>query len=127
MVLSKYFKRFDIKHNLILILFYFLSCSSEKVPQEVSWSESLDYFLKTGNEIEAFYFVDIGAQQTYVGGLVEIYQLPEMENIDRLRIESIEFFSRNDGLPMCRIWGTSAKHNSLNHLLARNCVDITDY
>ena len=70
------------------------------MPEKVSWSESLDYFLKTGNEIEAFYFVDIGAQQTYVGGLVEIYQLPEMENIDRLRIESIEFFSKlsNDSM-----------------------------
>ena len=49
-----------------------------------------------------------------------------MNVVDRIKVERIEFFNRVDGLQMCRIWGKSAKSDLQNHLLARNCKDLTD-
>ena len=134
MISSKYLKGLYLKHNkffskellVCFILSYFLACSSEYEIKKASWDSSLDYFSQTEEEFTVIYFVDVGKAEAYVGGILEIYKLPNMDYLDRINVDQIEFFFRVDGLQMCRIWGTSSKTGTYNHLLARNCKDLTD-
>ena len=48
-----------------------------------------------------------------------------MDYLDRIKVTAIEFFERIDGLQMCRIWGESSKTETMSHLLARECQDLT--
>ena len=48
-----------------------------------------------------------------------------LSNLDRIKVTAIEFFERTDGLQMCRIWGESSKTETMSHLLARECQDLT--
>ena len=91
-----------------------------------SWDSSLDYFSENQENYEVTYFVDVGTTEAYLGGILEIYKLPKMNYLDRIKVTNIEFFKRVDGLQMCRIWGESSKSGTLNHLLARNCKNLTD-
>lgn len=133
MIASKYLKRFYLEHKLFFknlligfILIQILACSSDNEIKKVSWDSSLDYFALEKNGYAVTYFVDIGKSEAYVGGIIEIYKLPNMNVVDRIKVERIEFFNRVDGMQMCRIWGKSAKSDLQNHLLARNCKDLTD-
>jgi hypothetical protein len=85
----------------------------------------LDYFSEKQENYEVTYFVDVGTKEAYVGGVLEIYKLPKMYYLDRIKVTEIEFFKRIDGLQMCRIWGKSSKTETSNHLLARECQDLT--
>ena len=104
----------------------FFACSNDYQIKKTSWDSSLDYFSENLENYEVTYFVDVGTKEAYLGGILEIYKLPKMDYLDRIKVTEIEFFNRVDGLQMCRIWGESSKSGTLNHLLARNCKDLTD-
>ena len=134
MICTKNLKGFNLKHKKIfskkiilsIILCQFFACSKDYQITNTSWDSSLDYFSKTLENYEVTYFVDVGTKEAYLGGILEIYKLPNMDYLDRIKVTEIEFFNRVDGLQMCRIWGESSKSGTLNHLLARNCKDLTD-
>ena len=134
MISTKNLKGFNLKHKKIfskkiilsIILCQFFACSKDYQITNTSWDSSLDYFSKTLENYEVTYFVDVGTKEAYTGGILEIYKLPNMDYLDRIKVTEIEFFKRVDGLQMCRIWGESSKSGTLNHLLARNCKDLTD-
>ena len=134
MISTKYLKGFNLKHKkvfskkiiLVIILCQFFACSNDYQIKKTSWDSSLDYFSENLENYEVTYFVDVGTKEAYVGGILEIYKLPKMDYLDRIKVTEIEFFNRVDGLQMCRIWGKSPKSGTLNHLLARNCKDLTD-
>ena len=133
MISSKYFKGFNLKHTKIfykiilsIILCYFFACSNDYQIKKTSWDSSLDYFSENQENYEVTYFVDVRTTEAYLGGILEIYKLPKMNYLDRIKVTNIEFFKRVDGLQMCRIWGESSKSGTLNHLLARNCKNLTD-
>ena len=134
MISAKYLKRFNLKHTKVfsrkfilgIILCYFVACSNDYQIKKISWDSSLDYFSENLENYEVTYFVDVGTKEAYVGGILEIYKLPNKNYLDRIKVTEIEFFNRVDGLQMCRIWGESSKSGTLNHLLARNCKDLTD-
>ncbi len=92
----------------MIILCQFFACSNDYQIKKTSWDSS------------------VGTKEAYLGGILEIYKLPKMDYLDRIKVTEIEFFNRVDGLQMCRIWGESSKSGTLNHLLARNCKDLTD-
>ncbi len=133
MISTKNLKRFNLKHIknfflkliLFLILCYFTACSKEFEIKKTSWKSSLDYFSEQQGNYEVTYFVDVGTKEAYVGGVLEIYKLPKMDYLDRIKVTEIEFFKRIDGLQMCRIWGESSKTGTSNHLLARECQVLT--
>ena len=108
MISSKYLKGLYLKHNkffskellVCFILSYFLACSSEYEIKKASWDSSLDYFSQTEEEFTVTYFVDVGKAEAYVGGILEIYKLPNMDYLDRINVDQIEFFFRVDGLQM---------------------------
>ena len=134
MISTKYLKGFNLKHKkvfskkviLVIILCQFFACSNDYQIKKTSWDSSLDYFSENLENYEVTYFVDVGTKEVYLGGILEIYKLPKMDYLDRIKVTEIEFFNRVDGLQMCRIWGESSKSGTLNHLLARNCKDLTD-
>tara|TARA_X000000368_G_scaffold233782_1_gene184687 strand:+ start:10034 stop:10441 length:408 start_codon:yes stop_codon:yes gene_type:complete len=134
MISAKYLKRFNLKHTKVfsrkfilgIILCYFVACSNDYQIKNASWDSSLDYFSENLKNYEVTYFVDVGTKEAYVGGILEIYKLPNKNYLDRIKVTEIEFFTRVDGLKMCRIWGESSKSGTRNHLLARNCKDLTD-
>ena len=121
----KHIKNFFLKLIFFIILCYFSACSKDNEIKKTSWNSSLDYFLEQQGTYEVTYFVDVGAKEAYVGGVLEIYKLPKMDYLDRLKVTAIEFFERIDGLQMCRIWGESSKTETMSHLLARECQDLT--
>ncbi len=104
------------------ITFFLMSCSSDKNSMEIIWSDELDYF----TDSEAYYFVDVGTKSAYLGGVLEIYRLIDNAYIDRFTVTDFDLLSREDGYPICRIWGISGKSNEVNYLLARNCLSLTD-
>ena len=110
----------------MIILCQFFACSNDYQIKKTSWDSSLDYFSEKLENYEVTYFVDVGTKEAYIGGILEIYKLANMDYLDRIKVTEIEFFNRVDGLQMCRIWGESSKSGTLNHLLARNCKDLTD-
>ena len=57
----------------------------------------MDYFSEQQGTYEVTYFVDVGAKEAYVGGVLEIYKLPKMDYLDRIKVTAIEFFERIDG------------------------------
>ena len=122
----EHIKNFFLKLIFFIILCYFSACSKDNEIKKTSWNSSLDYFLEQQGTYEVTYFVDVGTKEAYLGGILEIYKLPKMDYLDRIKVTEIEFFNRVDGLQMCRIWGESSKSGTLNHLLARNCKDLTD-
>jgi hypothetical protein len=133
MISTKYLKGFNLKHTKIfykiilsIILCYFFACSNDYQIKKTSWDSSLDYFSENQENYEVTYFVSVGTTEAYLGGILEIYKLPKMNYLDRIKVTNIEFFKRVDGLQMCRIWGESSKSGTLNHLLARNCKNLTD-
>ena len=134
MIGSENLKGFNLKHKVIIfrlfclsfILSYFSGCSQEYQVEKASWDSSLDYFSEIQEGYDVTYFVEVGTQEAYLGGILEIYKLPKMNYLDRIKVTEIEFFNRVDGLQMCRIWGVSSKSGTSNHLLARNCKDLTD-
>ena len=109
----------------MIILCQFFACSNDYQIKKTSWDSSLDYFSENLENYEVTYFVDVGAKEAYVGGVLEIYKLPKMDYLDRIKVTAIEFFERTDGLQMCRIWGESSKTETMSHLLARECQDLT--
>tara|TARA_Y100000768_G_C23884727_1_gene637037 strand:+ start:382 stop:789 length:408 start_codon:yes stop_codon:yes gene_type:complete len=121
----EHIKNFFLKLIFFIILCYFPACSKDYEIKKTSWNSSLDYFLEQQGTYEVTYFVDVGAKEAYVGGVLEIYKLPKMDYLDRLKVTAIEFFERTDGLQMCRIWGESSKTETMSHLLARECQDLT--
>tara|TARA_B100001287_G_scaffold13975_1_gene10509 strand:+ start:722 stop:1129 length:408 start_codon:yes stop_codon:yes gene_type:complete len=121
----EHIKNFFLKLIFFIILCYFSACSKDNEIKKTSWNSSLDYFLEQQGTYEVTYFVDVGAKEAYVGGVLEIYKLPKMDYLDRLKVTAIEFFERIDGLQMCRIWGESSKTETMSHLLARECQDLT--
>ena len=121
----EHIKNFFLKLIFFIILCYFPACSKDYEIKKTSWNSSLDYFLEQQGTYEVTYFVDVGAKEAYVGGVLEIYKLPKMDYLDRLKVTAIEFFERIDGLQMCRIWGESSKTETMSHLLARECQDLT--
>ena len=133
MISTENLKRFNLEHVknffLILIFFiilcYFSACSKDNEIKKTSWNSSLDYFSEQQGTYEVTYFVDVGTKEAYVGGVLEIYKLPKMVYLDRIKVTAIEFFERTDGLQMCRIWGESSKTETMSHLLARECQDLT--
>jgi hypothetical protein len=133
MISTENLKRFNLEHNknffikliFFIILCYFPACSKDYEIKKTSWNSSLDYFLEQQGTYEVTYFVDVGAKEAYVGGVLEIYKLPKMDYLDRIKVTAIEFFERTDGLQMCRIWGESSKTETMSHLLARECQDLT--
>lgn len=133
MISTENLKRFNLEHieNFFLkliffiILCYFSACSKDNEIKKTSWNSSLDYFSEQQGTYEVTYFVDVGAKEAYVGGVLEIYKLPKMDYLDRIKVTAIEFFERIDGLQMCRIWGESSKTETMSHLLARECQDLT--
>ena len=133
MITTKYLKGFNLKHTKIfskkafpfVILCQFFACSNDYQIKKTSWDSSLDYFSENLENYEVTYFVDVGAKEAYVGGVLEIYKLPKMDYLDRIKVTAIEFFERIDGLQMCRIWGESSKTETMSHLLARECQDLT--
>lgn len=134
MISTENLKRFNLEHvkNFFLKLIFFIilcylsACSKDNEIKKTSWNSSLDYFLQQQGTYEVTYFVDVGAKEAYVGGVLEIYKLPKMDYLDRIKVTAIEFFERTDGLQMCRIWGESSKTETMSHLLARECQDLTD-
>ena len=133
MISTENLKRFNLEHikNFFLKLFFFIilcyfsACSKDNEIKKTSWNSSLDYFSEQQGTYEVTYFVDVGAKEAYVGGVLEIYKLPKMDYLDRIKVTAIEFFERIDGLQMCRIWGESSKTETMSHLLARECQDLT--
>ena len=121
----EHIKNFFLKLIFFIILCYFSACSKDNEIKKTSWNSSLDYFLEQQDTYEVTYFVDVGAKEAYVGGVLEIYKLPKMDYLDRIKVTAIEFFERIDGLQMCRIWGESSKTETMSHLLARECQDLT--
>lgn len=121
----EHIKNFFLKLIFFIILCYFSACSKDNEIKKTSWNSSLDYFLEQQGTYEVTYFVDVGAKEAYVGGVLEIYKLPKMDYLDRIKVIAIEFFERIDGLQMCRIWGESSKTETMSHLLARECQDLT--
>lgn len=121
----EHIKNFFLKLIFFIILCYFSACSKDNEIKKTSWNSSLDYFLEQQGTYEVTYFVDVGAKEAYVGGVLEIYKLPKMDYLDRIKVTAIEFFERIDGLQMCRIWGESSKTETMSHLLARECQDLT--
>ena len=121
----EHIKNFFLKLIFFIILCYFSACSKDNEIKKTSWNSSLDYFSEQQGTYEATYFVDVGAKEAYVGGVLEIYKLPKMDYLDRIKVTAIEFFERIDGLQMCRIWGESSKTETMSHLLARECQDLT--
>ena len=133
MISTENLKRFNLEHMknfflkliFFIILCYFSACSKDNEIKKTSWNSSLDYFSEQQGTYEVTYFVDVGAKEAYVGGVLEIYKLPKMDYLDRIKVTAIEFFERIDGLQMCRIWGESSKTETMSHLLARECQDLT--
>ena len=133
MISTENLKRFNLEHvkNFFLkliffiILCYFSACSKDNEIKKTSWNSSLDYFSEHQGTYEVTYFVDVGTKEAYGGGVLEIYKLPKMDYLDRIKVTAIEFFERIDGLQMCRIWGESSKTETMSHLLARECQDLT--
>ena len=121
----EHIKNFFLKLIFLIILCYFPACSKDYEIKKTSWNSSLDYFSEQQGSYEVTYFVDVGAKEAYVGGVLEIYKLPKMDYLDRIKVTAIEFFKRIDGLQMCRIWGESSKTETMSHLLARECKDLT--
>lgn len=121
----EHIKNFFLKLIFFIILCYFTACSKDNEIKKTSWNSSLDYFSEQQGNYEVTYFVDVGAKEAYVGGVLEIYKLPKMDYLDRLKVTGIEFFKRIDGMQMCRIWGHSSKTETKSHLLARECQDLT--
>ena len=121
----EHIKNFFLKLIFFIILCYFSACSKDNEIKKTSWNSSFDYFSEQQGTYEVTYFVDVGAKEAYVGGVLEIYKLPKMDYLDRIKVTAIEFFERIDGLQMCRIWGESSKTETMSHLLARECQDLT--
>ena len=93
----EHIKNFFLKLIFLIILCYFSACSKDNEIKKTSWNSSLDYFSEQQGTYEVTYFVDVGAKEAYVGGVLEIYKLPKMEYLDRIKVTAIEFFERIDG------------------------------
>ena len=107
----------NLSFLFLLILMNLTSCVNEDYKNKIKWQDELDYF----NGENAFYFVDVGGKSAYIGGVLEIYSLQDNTYIDRITVNGFDLISRNDGYPLCRIWGLSGKLNKTTYLLARNC------
>ena len=97
-------------------MFLLFSCSSKESVEKISWIDELDYFTSQ----EVFYFVDVGSNSAYIGGILDIYKMIDNSYVDRITVSKFEIQERSDGYPICRIWGISGGSGKINYLLARN-------
>tara|TARA_Y200000002_G_scaffold21829_1_gene16622 strand:+ start:1833 stop:2174 length:342 start_codon:yes stop_codon:yes gene_type:complete len=105
--------------SFVIFIVVLSSCTNEKMVNKIEWQDELDYF----DGESAHYFVDVGTNKAYLGGVLEIYNILDNTYVDRITVVSFDLIFRSDGYPLCRIWGESGKFNKPAYLLARNCFN----
>lgn len=124
MTIERLRKRNRIKSYPLIILLTFFSCSNEDDIQGASWEGGSDFMFITEAKMQMHYASVIPGNAVYIGGFYEVLKEQTTVEIDRLLVTKIEFDTRTDGMPYCRIWGRVTKSDELSYLLAEKCKPI---
>ena len=78
----------------------------------------------TKEKMEMIYSVDVTGQKVFLGSYYEIIRKNTDQVIFRLTVDELEFGTRDDGMPFCRIWGDVDESNIKSYLYALDCTPI---
>ena len=115
-----------IRHKLAITLIGFIlnACSNSSQLNGAEWSGPLNFMYVTKEKMKMFYSVDVTGQKVFVDGFYEVTKKNTDEVIFRLKVEELEFGSREDGRTFCRVWGDIDESNIQSYLFALDCKPI---
>ena len=115
-----------IKTNLIILVttLCISSCSNSSQIKGAHWKGHLNFMHVTKEKMEMIYSVDVTGQKVFLDGYYEIIRKNTDQVIFRLTVDELEFGTRDDGMPFCRIWGDVDESNIKSYLYALDCASI---
>ena len=115
-----------IKTNLIIFVttLCISSCSNSSQIKGAHWKGHLNFMHVTKEKMEMIYSVDVTGQKVFLDGYYEITRKNTDQVIFRLTVDELEFGTRDDGMPFCRIWGDVDESNIKSYLYALDCAPI---
>ncbi len=113
-----------IKYLIIFSLSLFISCSSSEEDRGVIWKGPADFMHVTKEKMEMSYSVDVSGQKMFLGGFYEVLKKGTETVIFNIKVTDLEFGTREDGNPFCRVWGTVDDSAIESYLLAQDCLSV---
>ena len=113
-----------IKYLITFTLVFFISCSSVEEDQGVYWKGPADFMHVTKEKMEMSYSVDVSGQKMFLGGFYEVLKKGTEKVIFNIKVNDLEFGTREDGISFCRVWGTVDNSTIESYLLAQECSPL---
>ena len=113
-----------IKYLITFTLVFVISCSSVEEDKGVYWKGPADFMHVTKEKMEMSYSVDVSGQKMFLGGFYEVLKKGTEKVIFNIKVNDLEFGTREDGISFCRVWGTVDNSTIESYLLAQECSPL---